>query len=360
MLTRKDPQFRGDLWLNDCVESGSMREWPVACPLLLECDLLGRVLWMSNRTRMVLHNPEHLSDAIIRRMLLPPGPRESEISVLRFWRVWESRDSVLIGAQAVEAEPKETKELAGIQTRITGHFLQLLGLERRLFAKAQQRRGRGGRRAVRQIEMERRRLARELHTSVGQMLAAIRLQLEVIATELPSPPASVGQALSNISTLAAATMEQVRGISMRLHPPEWQRLTLESAIRQLWEISGVPQRFDASLQIDPLPWEPHLEVKTLIYRGFQEALSNLAQHSRATRVVVALELHDGQLVLSIRDNGVGFDAERVFSAPASVASGLGLRSLRESVQDLGGKLQVESGPDGTKLVVSVTPFPAES
>jgi signal transduction histidine kinase len=122
----------------------------------------------------------------------------------------------------------------------------------------------------------------------------------------------------------------------------------------------VPQRFEASLQIYPLPWEPALEVKILIYRGLQEALSNLVRHSRATRIAVSLEARDGWLVLSIRDNGVGFDVERVFSAPASVASGIGLRSMRESAQALGGKLEVESSADGTKLVVCVAPFPVES
>jgi two-component system NarL family sensor kinase len=208
--------------------------------------------------------------------------------------------------------------------------------------------------------MVRQRLGRELHTGVGQMLAAIRLQLEVISTELPSPPGNVAQALNSISILAADTLEQIRDIARRLHPPEWQRLTLESAIRQLWDISGVPQRFEASLQIDPLPWEPALEVKILIYRGLQEALSNLARHSRATRIVVALEVSGGQISLSIRDNGVGFDAQRVFSAPTSMASGIGLRSIRENAQELGGRLDVESGPDGTKLVVTVGPFPVES
>jgi signal transduction histidine kinase len=248
----------------------------------------------------------------------------------------------------------------GIQSRLSLHFLHLLRLERRLSARAQQRRGRGGRKAVRQIEMERQRLGRELHTGVGQALAAIRLQLEVIAAELPLPPANVAHALRNIATLTAETMEQVRGLSRRLHPPEWQRLTLDSAIRHLWETSGVPQCFEASLTLDPLPWEPYLEVKILIYRGLQEALSNLVRHSRATRIDAALEVRDGQLVLSIRDNGVGFDAERVFSAPASAASGIGLRSIREAAQELGARLIVESGPDGTKLVISSAPFPAES
>jgi signal transduction histidine kinase len=308
---------------------------------------------------MVLGELGHLSDAIF-PLKLPAAGSEPEIAALSFWRVLESGDSVLIGAQVVDAEPKETTDLLRIQKRLTLHFLQLLGLERRLFATAQLRRGRGGRKAVRQIEMERQRLGRELHTGVGQMLAAIRLQLEVIATELPAPPGNVGQALSSISTLAEDTLEQVRSISRRLHPPEWQRLTIESAIRQLWEISGIPQRFQASLQIRSLPWEPHLEVKILIYRSLQEALSNLVRHSQATKIAVALDVRDGQLLLSICDNGVGFHAERLFSAPASVASGIGLRSIREAAQDLGGRLEVESGPDGTKLVVSVAPFPVES
>jgi two-component system NarL family sensor kinase len=260
----------------------------------------------------------------------------------------------------VDGEPKETKDISALQRRLTGHFFRLLGLRLRVFSNAQRRRERGGRKAVRQIEMERQRLGRELHTGIGQMLAAIHLQLEVISAELPSPPVNVGQALHSISTLAADSLAQVRDISRRLHPPEWQRLTLESAVRQLWEISGVPQRFEASLEIHPFPAEPSLEAKILIYRGLQEALSNMVRHSQATRVAVALEVSDGQLVLSVGDNGVGFDARRVFSAPASLASGIGLRSIREAAQELGGKLEVKSGADGTKLVVSVAPFPVES
>ena len=345
--------------MNYGVKSGPGHQGSVACPMLLECDFLGRVLWMNNLTRKVLGNPRHLSDAIIRRSSPRQAAGEIELAPLCFWRVWESPNSVLIGAQALDAAPMETEDLLALQRRLAGHLFQLLGLERRLLASSPQRRGRGGRKAVRQIEMERQRLGRELHTGVGQMLAAIRLQLEVISAELPSPPGNVAQALNSISILAADALEQVRDISRRLHPPEWQRLTLESAIRQLWEISGVPQRFEASLQIDPLPWEPALEVKILLYRGLQEALSNLARHSRATRIVVALEVSDGQLSLSIRDNGVGFDAQRVLSAPASVASGIGLRTIRESAQALGGRLNVETGPDGTKLVVTVAPFPAE-
>jgi len=260
----------------------------------------------------------------------------------------------------VPSQPTDNEDLSALQKRLTEHFQQLMRLEKRLFATAQQGRGRGGSRAVRQVELERQRLGRELHTGVGQMLAAIRLQLEVIAEEMPSPPPKVAHALQNISTLAADTMEQVRGLSKRLHPPEWQRLTLESAVRQLWEISGVPQRFDATLEIGPLPWEPALESKVLIYRGLQEAIANLVRHAHATRIQVALTASGDRLTLMVCDNGVGFDVERVFTAPANVASGIGLRSIREISSELGGRLEITSGQDGTKLLVCVPAFPVES
>ena len=208
---------------------------------------------------------------------------------------------------------------------------------------------------MRQIELERQRLGRELHTGLGQMLAAIRLQLEIVATLLPGPPALVQQALNRISTLANDALEQVRSVSGRLHPPEWQRLTLEAALEQIWDISGIPQRFEASLRIQPLPHEPDLEVKVLLYRAAQEALSNVARHARATRVDAALETRGDCAILTIRDNGVGFDVAGLLRSSASVASGIGLRSIREQAAALGGKLEIESNPSGTTLLVSA-PF----
>jgi two-component system NarL family sensor kinase len=241
-----------------------------------------------------------------------------------------------------------------IQSNFLRHYFRLQHVERNLSTRARQRRHGGGHSIV-LIERERQRLGRELHTGVGQMLAAIRLQLEIIGAQAPEPPGPVKQALGRISTLANEALQQVRSVSRRLHPPEWQRLTLEAALQQLWEISGIPQRFQTSLRITPLPHEPTLEVKVLMYRAAQEALSNLTRHSRASRIDLTLEPGAEHLVLTIQDNGVGFDARRQFSAPASVASGIGLRSIREQAASVGGKLVVESSPGGTRLEVSA-PF----
>jgi signal transduction histidine kinase len=187
------------------------------------------------------------------------------------------------------------------------------------------------------------------------LLAAIRLQLEIIEKVMPNPPEPVLAALGRMSLLASDALEQVRSVSKRLHPPEWQRLTLEAALQQLWDLSGIPQRFQTSLRIQPLPGEPEFEIKVLLYRAAQEALSNVARHSRATRIEMALEPRDGRAILTIRDNGVGFDVTAMLAGPASVASGIGLRSVREQAIAMGGKVDIASGPEGTTLEISA-PF----
>ena len=339
-------------------ESGSAAAGAIAYPMLLECDAHGHVLWMSERTRSTLGEAENLVDAISTEASLRARARKPEVLPLRFSRLLEREGRVLISAQpAPEPEPEE---LASLEGNLLRHYFRLQTVEQTLARHARRHTGLGGRRAIRQIERERQRLGRELHTGVGQMLAAIRLQLEVIAAQLPEPPALVREALNRISTLAAEALEQVRSISRRLHPPEWQRLTLATALQQLWDLSGIPQRFEASIRIDPLPREPDLEIKVLLYRAAQEALSNLTRHARATRIEVALETRGDRLALRVRDNGVGFDPAGLFSAPPSVASGIGLRSIREQAEPLGARLEISSGPNGTTLEVLAPFSPVET
>jgi len=251
----------------------------------------------------------------------------------------------------------EAGTLLDLQSRLVEHYFKLQTATSALSSRAASLRRETGGGAIRQIELERQRLGRELHTGVGQLLAAIRLQLEVITSQVPDPPETVAKALGRIGALASDALEQVRTISHRLHPPEWQRLTLEAAILQLWEYSGIPERLEASLRIEPLAREPEQETKVLIYRGAQEALANLARHARATRIDMSLEARGDQVVLRMEDNGIGFDVAKFLSTPASVASGIGLRSIREQAAAVGGRLEIVSGPGGTKLELRA-PFAA--
>ena len=314
----------------------------VSYPLLMECDLRGGVLSMSERTSRALRDAEDLA-----------GAAAPERRALEFSCALGGGGRLWIGARPGEAAPEAGRGLLPLERSLVRHCFRLEAAERSLRARA--RRGGSGGSAIRQIERERQRLARDLHTGVGQMLAAIRLQLEAITEQLVDPPGAVQQALGRISTLIHDALDQVRALSRRLHPPEWQRLTLENAVEQLWGLSGIPARFEAALRMEPLPAEPGLELKTLVYRAMQEALSNIAHHARATRVEASLEARGGMLELRIADNGVGFNLAGFLSAPPSVASGIGLRSIREQAAGLGGRLDIETGANGTTLTLTA-PF----
>jgi two-component system, NarL family, sensor kinase len=243
--------------------------------------------------------------------------------------------------------------LIQLEQRLLERYWRLLAAERRLAAGVQRSRQDVGRRVIRQIERERQRLGRELHTEVGQMLAAIRIQVEMVDPELAGTPASVREAMQKISALANDALERVRQISHRIHPPEWQRLRLEEALAQLWERSGMDRRFEGGRNIQELPADPPVEVKSLIFRAAQEGIANIMRHAGARRVDLTLSYSGTALVLGVRDDGVGFDIARTVAAPASLTSGLGLRSLREEAAELNGKLSITTGPLGTTLEISV-------
>ncbi|MDE3164260.1 MAG: sensor histidine kinase, partial [Acidobacteriota bacterium] len=269
---------------------------------------------------------------------------------------WETPHTVLVGARPPQLPDRLLVEFLRLEGRLLRDYFRLVEGERHLSEQVRHYRGAtAGRKVIRQLEQERQRLGRELHTGVGQSLAAIRVQLELIAAGMPLPPPKVRQALDNISRLAADALDQVRSVSQRLHPPEWQRLTLEDALRQLWRTSGIEERYAGQLQVAELPRQPDPEIKALIYRGFQEALSNIVRHAQATIVEAGLRADGDNLVLSVRDNGVGFDAEALRAAAPHAGAGIGLRSIREQTAECRGNFNMESGPLGTKLVISV-PF----
>jgi signal transduction histidine kinase len=287
--------------LTQAVESGyGRRDLPLS-PLLSEYDAQGQLLWMSDRVSRGL---AHLEGALLRQ----------------YFRLEKAERSLSSAWPARTAPPTKEHHDAG-------------------------------RRAQKQLELERQRLGRELHTGVGQTLSAMRIQLEVIGDQLPEPPEAVKLALDRLAALVYDAAEQVRSVSRRLHPPEWQRLNLQEAIRQLWEMSGIPQKYEASLRLEPLPQEPDLPVKILVYRAAQEALSNLVRHSKATRVDAVLDGENGKLRFTMSDNGAGFDVAALETAPVDLAAGIGLRSLREQAASLGGSMTMESGPLGTRMTI---------
>jgi len=325
--------------------------------MLIECDRQGRVIWLSDRMHSAVRVPGNLV-----QMLETQDPK-SEYK-LRLFQILKVPEGLLLGAEtedlAAAIGPPDTAGLRRLELKLLDHHFRLQTIERSLSTRAAARRRRGGGGvAMRQIELERQRVGRELHTGVGQMLAAIRLQVEIVTSQLPQLSGQVRQALENITTLASGAFDQIRSISRRLHPPEWQRLTIEAALHQLWELSGIPLRFEARFRVQTLDREPDPEVKALLYRTAQEGLSNIIEHSQATSVALSLEQAGDLLVLVLEDNGVGFDQTTQARAPVSVSSGIGLRAIAAQATALGAKIEIKSGPNGTTLVLS-THFSAES
>lgn len=197
---------------------------------------------------------------------------------------------------------------------------------------------------VRELERERSRIARELHAGAGQPLAGIKMNLEMLDDCREELPPRGREALARLQTLAEQALDQVRAVSHSLHPPEWQNLTTEEALRQLIDSSGLSTRLAVQLDIGPLPVEPPHTAKIAIYRCTQECISNIVRHSGATRFALSLAARGAILELRIEDNGHGF-------APGSSGKGIGLLALRDHASALGGTFEVASGPAGTTIVV---------
>ena len=212
-----------------------------------------------------------------------------------------------------------------------------------------------------ELERERSRIARELHAGAGQPLAGIKLHLEILnecmagLTDSAWGESAQGEsargesarvAIGRLQTLAEQALGQVRALSHRLHPPDWQQKTIEEAMESLVESSGLSGALLLKRDFRPLPEEPSHAVKVQLYRCAQECISNIIRHSGATEATVALTAEEGNLLLTVTDNGHGFDA-------SARSSGIGLRAIGENAASMGGTASITSGPNGTKISVSL-------
>ena len=201
-------------------------------------------------------------------------------------------------------------------------------------------------------DRERRRVARELHDSVGQYLAVLRMNLGKLGP--------VGESDTQQSRLHADTMElanhavtEVRTISYLLHPPMLEDIGLEGAVR--WYAEGFAKRsgLDMALNVEDSEERLPRELELALFRTLQESLTNVHRHARATKVEIGLERRDGRVTLSVRDDGKGLSQESLSRFRAGMAGGVGLAGMRERIMEMGGTFEVESNENGTLLRATV-------
>jgi signal transduction histidine kinase len=204
------------------------------------------------------------------------------------------------------------------------------------------------RRVVEAQELERRRLARELHDQTGQELTGILLGLKAVEEALD--PEALARAIAAVREQVVETLHDVRRLAVELRPKVLDDYGLVAALERLAqtvaEQTGLAFDLEAQLGDERLP----SEIETALYRMVQEALTNVVKHGQAGRVSIILARSQGSVTAVVEDDGRGFETDRIYE-------GLGLDGMRERLALLGGRLKIESRPGAGTTLAGEVPLP---
>jgi PAS domain S-box-containing protein len=200
---------------------------------------------------------------------------------------------------------------------------------------------------------DRRRIARELHDGVGQLLAAISMNVAVVMKEMNKLSADAARRVEENKALIQQASADIRTVSYLLHPPLLDEMGLSSALR--WYIDGFAERSKMSVVLEMPPDLGRLpqDSELVLFRTAQECLTNIHRHAKGSSAFVRLSDTGGRLAMEIRDNGQGIDEELQRKIASGKASGVGLRGMRERVVAIGGTFAIESSENGTSVVVTL-------
>ena len=200
---------------------------------------------------------------------------------------------------------------------------------------------------------DRRSIARELHDGVGQLLAAISMNIGVVAEEKNKLSPDAARRVEENRVLLHQASTDIRTVSYLLHPPLLDEMGLRSALQ--WYIEGfserskIATRLEVPADLGRLPRDYEL----VIFRVAQECLTNIHRHAKGSSAIVRLSNADGKLTMQIKDNGEGIDPEIQTRIASGKTSGVGLRGMRERLAAIGGALRIESNGNGTSVFVSL-------
>jgi PAS domain S-box-containing protein len=193
---------------------------------------------------------------------------------------------------------------------------------------------------------ERRRIARELHDSVGQLLAAIGMNIHVVRAQSSKLDSNAVRAIADNAALVEQASSEIRTISYLLHPPLLDVVGLASTLD--WYVEGFSERSKIKVALE-LPADfgrlPS-EMEIAIFRIIQECLTNVHRHSGSPTAVIRLKPEDGRLIVQVQDSGKGIPLEKR-ELIESGRGGVGFGGMRERLRHLGGTLEIHSDETGT-------------
>jgi signal transduction histidine kinase len=195
---------------------------------------------------------------------------------------------------------------------------------------------------------ERRRIARELHDSVGQLLVGLSLNMSTVRAEIERLTKAAA-VLSDSENLIQEMSKEVRTISHLLHPPLLDEAGLASAIR--WYIDGFAQRSHIKVELDCPDDFGRLprDVETAMFRVVQESLTNIHRHSGSLVAQIRCRRIQERVLVEVQDHGTGIPTEKIAMLTSVGTPGVGIRGMRERVRQLGGDLEITSDSKGTTV-----------
>ena len=203
---------------------------------------------------------------------------------------------------------------------------------------------------------ERRRIARELHDSAGQSLAALGMSLARIEDDAKRDPARVSKGIKDARTLIQDLTQEIRTTSYLLHPPLLDESGLSSALR--WYIDGLVERSGLNIELNIPDSLGRLapEVELAIFRLVQECLTNIHRHSGSKTALIRIAREPDKIYAEVQDHGKGISKERLAEVQ-SRGVGVGIRGMTERVRQSHGELTIDSNALGTKISAI---FPAKA
>jgi PAS domain S-box-containing protein len=293
-----------------------------------------------------------VTDDVGRDARFPPPARLIEAGIVSSaWVPVQSRDRVfgVFAINATEHRAFSEDEVAFVEAMagILGEVIRRKETEddlrktlRQLHRLSDERQRLLGRLVVAQEE-ERQRLAGDIHDDPIQVMAAAAVRLDMV--ERAAIGTAAGETLERTAETVQQAIDRLRNLVFELRPPALDREGLAAAIRQYLDQLASAAGIDVALQ-DDLPAEPPREIRTAAYRIVQEALTNVRKHAGARSVRVDLQWRDGGIATVVTDDGVGF---RAGADPSTPRPGhIGLQSMRERAEALGGWWRIESRPQG--------------
>ena len=253
-------------------------------------------------------------------------------------RMLREREQLLrMLADDLEATVRErTRELEQRNAEIIAQSEQLRRLSRRL---------------QRSQDAERRRVARELHDSVGQLVALLSMNLARIRSHVTNGAESL-QLLQDTERLVEEMSSEIRTVSYLLHPPLLDESGLEGALT--WYSKGLSERgaLEVELIVDKRFARPPAPIELTLFRIVQECLTNIHRHSGSKTAKITLSCDEDELIIDVEDYGKGI-AEETLSAIKNQRAGVGITAIHERIREFGGTVLIESTPRGTKVSVRV-------